>query len=67
MTSGGTQKKPGTALINVGIVTAFVGLLIAIYAQVQNGAFTVPWILLIGLLLAGIGFAVRLLAAAERR
>ncbi|MBG6085810.1 hypothetical protein [Zhihengliuella flava] len=68
MTTGETQKKrPGSALIGAGIVFGFVGLLIAIYATVQNGAFPVPWILIVGLLLAGIGFAVRLLAAVERR
>jgi hypothetical protein len=67
MTQTGEQTKPGTGLIKVGLVLAVVGILFTI-AVVSAGGNLVPmWLVLAGLVLAGIGFAQRVLHALERR
>lgn len=64
-----TQARPGTGLMKAGLLLAFLGGLIAVYLA------TVPphtisglavLILVVGLVLAGVGFARRLLAAVEK-
>jgi integral membrane sensor domain MASE1 len=67
MTQTGEVTKPGTGLIKVGLVLAVVGILFTI-AVVSAGGNLVPlWLVLAGLVLAGIGFAQRVLHALERR
>lgn len=67
MTQTGEETKPGTALIKIGLLLAVVGIVFTI-AVVSAGGNLVPlWLTLIGLVLAGIGFAQRVLHALERR
>lgn len=71
-TDGVTQpreaaNRPGTVLIKIGLLLAVVGVLFTI-AVVSAGGNLVPmWLVLIGLVLAGVGFAQRVLAALERK
>lgn len=65
--TGEVTNRPGTALIKIGLVLAVVGVLFTI-AVVSAGGNLVPlWLVLIGLVLAAIGFAQRVLAALEKR
>jgi protein-S-isoprenylcysteine O-methyltransferase Ste14 len=65
--TGEVTNRPGTALIKIGLVLAVVGVLFTI-AVVSAGGNLVPlWLVLAGLVLAGIGFGMRVLAALERR
>jgi hypothetical protein len=67
MTQTGEKTKPGTGLIKAGLLIAVIGVLFTI-AVVSAGGNLVPlWLVLIGLVLSGIGFAQRVLAALERR
>jgi CHASE2 domain-containing sensor protein len=63
-----TTKKPGDGLLWVGLVIAVVGLLLCVAAAISGG---MPGVLsvsavLVGAVLAVVGFARRLLAAVER-
>ena len=65
--TGEVTNRPGTALIKIGLVLAVVGVLFTI-AVVSAGGNLVPmWLVLAGLVLAGVGFGMRVLAALERR
>lgn len=67
MTQTGEKTKPGTGLIKAGLLIAVIGVLFTI-AVVSAGGNLVPlWLVLIGLVLSGSGFAQRVLAALERR
>lgn len=65
----GTQKKktPGKALTAADLFIAGLGLLIVVLAVLGGGDARAWWIILVGLVLAGIGFAQRILADVERR
>ena len=65
--TGEVTKRPGTALIKVGLVLAFIGVLFTIAVVSAGGNLTTMWLVLAGLVLAGIGFGMRVLAALERR
>jgi len=65
--TGEETRRPGTALIKVGLVLAMVGVLFTIAVLSAGGNLVPLWLVLIGLVLAGIGFAQRVLAALERR
>lgn len=69
MTKTEAVKKPGSGLIGAGLLVAGIAVfvaLIAINSTGSTGAFV--WaMLIIGLILAGIGFAQRILAALENR
>lgn len=65
--TGEVTKRPGTALIKGGLVVALVGVLIAVVAVANGGHLGALWLTLAGLVLAGIGFGMRVLAALERR
>lgn len=64
----GTQKKkvPGKNLVSAGLFIAGLGLLVVFMAVLGGGDARAWWIILIGLVLAGIGFAQRIVAALER-
>ena len=66
---GKTKKKPGTGLMNGGLFVAGIGVFLLIAVFSSGGAPTLlVWALpFIGLVLAGIGFAKRILAAIESR
>jgi dipeptide/tripeptide permease len=65
--TGEVTQRPGTTLIKLGLGLAVVGLLFTI-AVVSAGGNLVPmWLVLLGLVLAGIGFAQRVLHALEKR
>lgn len=71
MTNNGVtkNKKPGDALIGIGIFLVIVSVLLTVLA-IANGHFGSPvsWLaLLAGVVLAGFGFARRVLAALENR
>lgn len=60
-------SKPGQTLITIGLLIAVVGGLFigAVISGGGNGGMI--WIPLVGLILAGIGFAQRVLAALENK
>lgn len=63
----GDVAKPGTGLIKAGLALAVVGVLFTIAVLSAGGNLVPMWLVLIGLVLAGIGFAQRVLHALERR
>jgi len=64
---GETVKRPGTIAIQLGLGLAVVGLLFTI-AVVSAGGNLVPlWLVGAGLVLAAVGFGMRVLAALEDR
>lgn len=67
MTQTGEQTKPGTGLIKAGLGLAVVGILFTVAVLSAGGNAVTLWLVLAGLVLAGIGFAQRLLHALERR
>ena len=64
-----TQKKPGAGIMLSGLIVAAVGLVLVVLVFSSGGAPTIfVWaVLLVGIVLAVIGFAMRILAAVERR
>lgn len=68
---GNTQEtaknRPGKRLTGFGVGTAIIGALITVAILSAGGNFFGLWIVLIGLIIAGIGFAQRVLFALERR
>ena len=80
---GESVRKPGKRLTTAGLVIAALGVLLAVMAMATTHSDYVPGLgnvetqgtpsavsiimVIVGLVLAGIGFARRLLAAAERR
>lgn len=60
-------KRPGTALIKSGLVIAMIGVLFAVVSVANGGHLGLLWVTLAGLVLAGIGFGMRVLASLERR
>lgn len=60
------SNRPGSALTQVGLVIAVVGLLFTIAVVSAGGNLTPLWLVVLGLALAGVGFARRVLAALER-
>lgn len=69
MTSETAQKKPGTALMSVGLLLAGVALLLIVVVVAGGGSLTIytAAAFVLGLLLAVAGFARRLLATVESR
>jgi hypothetical protein len=65
--TGEVTNRPGTALIKVGLTLALIGVLLTIAVVSAGGNLTTMWLVLAGLVLAGIGFGMRVLAALERR
>lgn len=64
---GETVKRPGTIAIQTGLVLLLVGALFAIVSVANGGHLGALWLSLAGLVVAGIGFGVRVLAAVEKR
>ena len=60
-------KRPGATLIKAGLVIAMIGVLFAVVSVANGGHLGLLWLTLAGLVLAGIGFGMRVLAALERR
>lgn len=71
MTKNGeiTKKKPGTGLTSAGLFIAGIGLFLVLISVFSGGAGApLTWLMVgLGLILAAIGFAQRMLAAAESR
>lgn len=67
MTNAGEVKRPGNALIKTGLVVAMIGVLLAVVSVANGGHLGLLWLALAGLVLAAVGFGMRLLAAVERR
>lgn len=65
--TGEVAKRPGTLLIQIGLLLAGVGLVLAIMIISGGGTGQVLWLTLAGLVLAGIGFARRVLHALENK
>jgi hypothetical protein len=65
--TGEVTNRPGTALIKIGLLLAVVGVLFTIAVVSAGGNLVTMWLVLAGLVLAGIGFGRRVLAALERR
>lgn len=66
-TTRNTQTThPGSTMIKLGLGLAVVGLLFTIAVLSAGGNLVPAWLILIGLVLAGVGFARRVLAALER-
>jgi hypothetical protein len=65
--AGEVANRPGTALIKIGLGLAVVGLLFTVAVVSAGGNMVTMWLVLAGLVLAGIGFGRRVLAALERR
>ena len=69
MTKTATAKKPGTGLITSGLFLSALALFIVIaMAMMGMVAGGIVWpMFILGIILAGIGFARRVLAALENR
>lgn len=67
MTNGGSAKRPGRVLTAVGLGIAVFGLFVTLAVMLAGGNAVPVVLVLAGLVLAGIGFAQRMLAAVERR
>ena len=61
-----TSKRPGTNLIHVGLLLVVVGIVLAIATLAAGGNAVLGWVSALGLLLAGVGFGQRVLAALEK-
>ena len=59
-------QRPGTNLIQVGLLLVAVGVVLAIATLAAGGNAVLGWIAVLGLLLAGIGFGQQILAALEK-
>ena len=59
-------QRPGTNLIHVGLLLVVVGIVLAIATLAAGGNAVLGWVSALGLLLAGIGFGHRVLAALEK-
>ena len=59
-------QRPGTNLIHVGLLLVVVGIILAIATLAAGGNAVLAWVSALGLLLAGIGFGQRILAALEK-
>lgn len=62
-------KRPGSGLLQTGLLLVFLGTIIAIYLAVAGGTISglAILIIIVGIVLAIVGFARRLLAAVEGR
>jgi hypothetical protein len=65
--TGEETKKPGTGLMKAGLFIAALGFVMAIVIVAGGGKPNLLWLGLAGLVLAGIGYARRVLHALERR
>jgi len=65
--TGEVTKRPGIGLIQGGLMLAFAGVLLTIAILSGGGNANGLWLVLIGLVLAGIGFARRVLHALENK
>jgi hypothetical protein len=65
--TGEETKRPGTGMMRAGLYVAVAGLLMLIVILANGGKPNLIWLVLGGLVLAGIGYARRVLAALERR
>jgi hypothetical protein len=65
--TGEVTKKPGTGMMRSGLIIAAVGLVMAIVIISGGGKPNMLWMAAAGLVLAGIGYARRVLYALERR
>lgn len=63
----GEPTRPGTKAIKGGLLTAMIGVLFTIVIVANGGNLVALWLVAIGLVVAAIGFGVRVLAALERR
>lgn len=59
-------QRPGTNLIHVGLLLVVVGVILAIATLAAGGNAVLGWVSALGLLLAGVGFGQRVLAALEK-
>lgn len=59
-------QRPGTNLIHVGLLLVVVGVVLAIVTLAAGGNAVLGWVSALGLLLAGVGFGQRVLAALEK-
>ena len=59
-------QRPGTNLIHVGLLLVVVGVILAIATLSAGGNAVLGWIAVVGLLLTGVGFGQRVLAALEK-
>ena len=59
-------QRPGTNLIHVGLLLVVVGVVLAIVTLAAGGNAVLGLVSALGLLLAGIGFGQRVLAALEK-
>lgn len=67
MTQIGEVKRPGTAAIKAGLVIAMIGIMLTIVTVANGGNLNMLWVAAAGLVVAGIGFGMRVLAALESR
>lgn len=59
-------QRPGTNLIHVGLLLVVVGIVLAIATLAAGGNAVLGLVSALGLLLAGVGFGQRILAALEK-
>ena len=59
-------QRPGTNLIHVGLLLVVVGVVLAVATLAAGGNAVLGWVSALGLLLAGVGFGQRVLAALEK-
>ena len=59
-------QRPGTNLIHVGLLLVVVGVVLAIVTLAAGGNAVLGLVSALGLLLAGVGFGQRILAALEK-
>lgn len=64
---GEDVTRPGAKLTKAGLVIAMIGALFTVVVVAAGGNLNPLWLVLIGLVIAGIGFGQRVLAALENR
>lgn len=65
---GEVKKKPGSGIMQAGIVIAVIGAVLVLISVVSGGAGApLSWgLVTVGVILAGVGYAMRMLKAVER-
>lgn len=61
------MKRPGTTIIQIGLVLVLVGVLFAVVSLANGGHAGLLALSAVGLIVSAVGFGIRVLAALERR
>ena len=66
MSANTNAQRPGSTLTRFGLLLIGIGVLLAVVTIAAGGNAVLGWIAVLGLLLTGVGFGQRVLAALEK-